>query len=283
MRRLTTVLAGGLLGVASFGVSSALAEVSFHIANNTEAVFTDADVTQMQSMRSGSVIELHVGDAIAAAVATAARDGGGLEIIVDGSTVGTVSVRASGETAVLYGMKKALAEHMWNVLGITGAPSNAVKISVVTDTATIRSGGTFTADVFIDGVADLRVYQVRVTATSASTGRLVATGLIIDQARDDYIFGPVGSQNLISAEDTVGKRLGGLLIQGSVDGSGYLGTYTFAVPKDVNDVFYVNVEVGEESFLRSDDAQVIPFQLGSPAVVTSGSGVNVDKGRTIRN
>ena len=180
-------------------------------------------------------------------------------------------------------MNKALAEHMWNALGITGAPSNAAKISVVTDTATIRSGGTFTADVFIEGVADLRVYQVRVTATSASTGRLVATSLIVDQARDDYIFGGQGSQNLISAEDNLGKRLGGLLIEGSVDGSGYLGTYTFAAPKGVDAVFYVNVEVGEESFLRTNDAWPIPFQLGSPAVVTTGSGVDVNKGRTIRN
>lgn len=280
MRKSMTLLGMGLLG-AGLVVSAANAEVVFKPASTSptqgfsvlntdegdifvagQAAFTDADVTAAQAIRNGSAIQL-----------TASGQVNGVErlaIFADGEFIGAPVVRATEGGITLTGLSRAASAHVANVIGNTGAGSNAAVISVEPNTTNVRPGSSFSVDVYIANVADLNTYQVRVNATSASVGALPVSDLYIDKDREDFVF---GAGEVLDAVDNNGLRMGALMFNSqtidTVDRL-YLGTYTFDVPAGTHGRIYVNVEVGEESFLRNPLSRPIEFRLGQAGVVNLG-------------
>ncbi|MCH8252514.1 MAG: hypothetical protein IID36_08700 [Planctomycetes bacterium] len=123
-------------------------------------------------------------------------------------------------------------------------------------------------DVFIAGVADLRAYQVAVDAFARNNERLSVGDVVVDTARRDYAF---SSRASLPATDTVGSRLGSVLIEGAVDVASprYLGTFVFdTVGVAAGDTVRVEVRVGEDSFLRNESSDAIDFAVGGPMIVT---------------
>ncbi|MFQ5462682.1 MAG: hypothetical protein ACE5E5_08660 [Phycisphaerae bacterium] len=286
MRKSTTFLAVGLLGVGAL-VSLAQAEVVFRPASASpaqgfkamnsvdgryfvsgETVFTDANLAAVRSVRGGSM-ELAVNADLGGADRVA--------VFVDGEFVGAPKARATGGSLVLSELSRNTGAHVANVLGNTGAASDAPVISVQVSSNSVAPGGTVSADVYISNVTGLNTYQVRINATSASAGILPVTNLQIDKTRSDFVF---AGGDVLDAVDSHQNRMGALLFNSdTVDSVGrlYLGSYTFQVPADATGAVYVGVEVGGETFLIRPDGKQMPYRVGAAAVVTTGARPNLGR------
>jgi hypothetical protein len=282
-------VAGALVvGFASAGIAAA-ADVSFMPATtvpmagfkmvNTPTgryyvgsgvVLGQSDLQGVTSMREGSALELTVSPSMAASLDGVLRSTERLAAFVDGTFVDAPLARVSEGRLLLSGLTKAGGEHLANVLGQVSVEEDAPTFVVVTNASNVRPGDLITADIFITNVVDLKAFQVRARATGAITGRLPVASMVISKNRSDWVF---GAGNVLDAVDNTGDRMGGLIIEGAIDATDtqkYLGTFTFETPADVSDVYYVNVEVGEETLALDSDANELAYRVNAPVVVTGG-------------
>ena len=232
----------------------------------SDAVLGEADVLAAQLIRGGSAVALTVPADVNRGL-TAGGTYDRLAVFVDGTLITAARFRALGDSLVLSGLTPATGQLIANVIGVTGVDPNAPVMSVVTRAGSVESGGTITADVFVNNGVDVQVYQALVRATGTVSGRLPASELMIDKSRSDFIF---GTAQVIDAVDYTQSRMGALQFTGGVTGGGYLGTFVFQTNAGVNETIYLNLEVGEQSFVTDSNGAVIPHRTGEPAVVTIG-------------
>jgi hypothetical protein len=233
-------------------------------------VLSNTDLNSVSSMRSGTGIELNVSQDLADELDGVLRNSERLAAFVDGTFVDAPLARVSEDKVLLNGLSKIGGEHLANLLNQVSADEDAPIYTVTTNATSVRPGDMITVDVFINNAVDLKAFQVRARATGATTGRLPVAEMIISKERPDYVFGTAFG---LDAVDNTGDRMGGLIMDGATDvmnGPKYVGTFTFQTPAGVNDMFYVNVEVGEETLVLDPDANEIPYRVGAPAVVASG-------------
>jgi hypothetical protein len=219
----------------------------------------------------GGALQLTVGADIANRVSAAMKKTERLAIFVGGTFVNAPIVRsASDGKIVLAGLSSFNTDHLVNVLGNTGAGAGSATMSVVTNQTSVNPGDMITVDVYLSGAADLKAYQVRANATSGQTGKIAVAEMVVDKERSNYVF---GTGNVIDAVDNNDKRLGAVIFEGSVNVGNplYLGSFTFQTPEDIHEAYVINVEVGEESFLRNSTAEPIEFRVGAPVVVSAGT------------
>jgi len=245
----------------------AVGDTKFFVA--PDPIFAGSNVQAASA--TGGAMELTVGADISGRVSAAMKKTERLAIFVGGTFVNAPIVRSAADgKIVLAGLSSFNSDHLINVLGNTGAGAGAATMSVVTNQTTVNPGETVTVDLYLSGAADMKAYQARVNATGAQTGKIAVSSMVIDKQRSNYVF---GTANVIDAVDNTGNRLGAVIFDGSVNVNNplYLGSFTFQTPADVHETYVVNVEVGEESFLRDSAAEPIEFRVGAPIVVTVGA------------
>ncbi len=233
----------------------------------SDAVLGEADVLAAQSIRGGSAVALTVPADVNRTLAASTGTYDRLAVFVDGTLITAARFRALGDSLVLSGLTPATGQLIANVIGVTGVDPNAPVMSVVTRGSSVEPGGTITADVFVNNGVDVQVYQALVRATGTVSGRLPASELMIDKSRSDFIF---GTAQVIDAVDYTQSRMGALQFTGGVTGGGYLGTFVFQTNAGVNETIYLNLEVGEQSFVTDSNGAVIQHRTGEPAVVAVG-------------
>jgi hypothetical protein len=140
---------------------------------------------------------------------------------------------------------------------------------LITLEATGPLDGVYLVDVFVQGVSNLRTYQVGLEASGGLHGELVREVVEIDSARPDFVF---GSLQAISAADQVGGRMTGVLMNGGVNKAtpAYLGTYAFRPSPDAAGTFEVTLETVMNTFLMDEENEKFEFRAGPPALITVG-------------
>jgi hypothetical protein len=132
-----------------------------------------------------------------------------------------------------------------------------------------QSDGAYLVDVFVQGVTNLRSYQIGLVTSGGLGGELVREDVEIEASRADFVFSELDA---ISAADKVGGRLAGVLVDGSVDKAtpAYLGTYAFRPSPDATGTFEVTVDTGSKSFLADGQNEMVEFRTGPAALISIG-------------
>jgi len=132
-----------------------------------------------------------------------------------------------------------------------GAVSDA-RVWLVPSATTVAPGGVVRLDVFADGLADVRGYQVAVEAGGGSAGTLVPGAVTISSYRDDYLF---AGWAVSAVTDSTGVRLAGAVRGGGANPAGavYLGSFEYRASGDAAGRFRVGLRPSETLFLDSSN------------------------------
>ncbi len=151
--------------------------------------------------------------------------------------------------------------------GVVPPPSGPVtQFTLVADTDLIEQSELVSVDVFIDAADDLAACQVSLVVTGGDMGSLDLEELILDDQRQDYVFGEATKYPI---HDLERERFATAKASGSVDvtESAYLGTFTFRASQDASGVFMVSVRGGEYSKLLDEDAARIATDAGEGVLI----------------
>jgi len=311
MRRTGLVLAVGIVGMGVMSLASARADsrsareakggVSFHLASTTpingydkvspggdsdvlyvgpRPVWTGKEVVSARTTdsRDGSVMELTLSAEAAERLATQRKHASGdrVAIYVDGKlmSTGTLGAGSSGSRATITGLNSTNTESVVKLLNgerPVPVPSPTPVSAIISLVPVGQSDGAYLVEVFVQGVTNLRSYQVGLVINGGLSGELVREEVEIDSARADFVFNELQA---ISAADQVGGRLGGVLIDGGVDKAtpAYLGTYAFRPSPDASGTFQVSIDTDVKSFLADGKNEMIEFGAGPAALITVGGG-----------
>jgi len=310
MRRTGLVMVVGVVGIGVTGLASARAEsrsvreakgggVSFHLASTApingydkvapegdtgtlyvgpRAVWTGKEVVSARTTdsRDGSVMELTLSAEAAERLATQRKHQSGdrVAIYVDNKimSAGTLGTGASGSRVTITGITAVNSESVVRLLN--GEPPILVPtqtpVSALLSLVPVgQSDGVYWVDVFVQGVTNLRSYQIGLVVSGGESGELVREVVEIDKARADFVFGQLEA---IAAEDQIGGRLAGVLIDGGVDMAtpAYLGTYAFRPSPGARGTFEVSFETSVKSFLADGQNEMFEYRTGPSALITIG-------------
>jgi len=241
-------------------------------------VWTGKEVVSARTTdsRDGSAMELTLTAEAAERLATLRKHQSGdrVAIYVDGKLMSTGALGAAltGGGTTITGLNSTNTESVVRLLKgerpipvPTPTPISAL-ISLV---PTGQSDGAYFVDVFVQGVTNLRTYQIAVLTHGGLSGELVREELEIDKARADFVF---GESDAISVEDQKGGKLVGVLTDGSVAKvlPAYLGTYAFRPSPDATGTFEVAIDMSEKSFLADGKNEMFDFRTGPAALITIG-------------
>ena len=241
-------------------------------------VWTGKEVVSARTTnsRDGSVMELTLTAEAAERLATQRKrqSGDRVAIYVDGKlmSAGTLGAESTGSRATITGLTSVNTESVVRLLNgerpvptPTPSPISAM-INVV---PAGQSDGVYLVDVFVQGVTNLRTYQIGVVTSGGQGGKLVREEVEIDKARADFVFGELDT---ITAPDQIGGRLAGVLVEGGVDKAtpGYLGTYAFRPSPDATGTFEVAIDMSEKTFLADAQNEMFEFRTGPAALITLG-------------
>lgn len=307
MRKVMAVLTAGLVSVSVVGQGSARGQdslrstkrspVSFRLASMTpvkgyeqmtltrdktvyvapKAALTGSEVTSVKAIqiRRGTDVELALTDEAAGRFGTLLRRHGvdHLAVFVGGRFVaaGAVAFDARESLAMISGLSSAQVQRITRLLSGEALVLGGPAMTLIPSRRMLQAGGTLTMDVFVSGVADLRVYQATLDITGGTRGSLSVEDLSIDSERPDYVF---HAQPKLDAVDRTGGRMGAVLISGGVDATSakYLGTYTLRASDDALGTFSVNVRAdGSSSILWTSQNQPIRFGPGPAATISVGT------------
>ncbi len=313
MRRTGLVLVIGLIGVGVSGVTSSQAEprsareikgggVQFHLASTTpitgyekvasadgtflyvgqRPVWNGKDVVSARTMesRDGAVIEMTLSAEATERLATLRkhRSGDRVAIYVDGSLLssGLLGAASSGGRATITGLDSTNTESVLRLLNGESpvpAPGPNPSSPMLTMETTGPVDGVYLIDVFVQGVRNLRSYQIGLLVEGGSSGELMREEVVIDNTRPDFVYGQLPT---ISAADEVGGRLMGVLINGSVERNSpaYLGTYAFRPSPDAAGVFEIKFDTETKSLMQDGQNATMQFRTGPPALIAVGEGAN---------
>lgn len=137
-------------------------------------------------------------------------------------------------------------------------------------------GREVTVDVYVEGVANLRTFQTSLEQLTGKRGTLELVSMDIDTARPDYVFAGVQA---IGAPDTIGHRLGAVMMSGGVDATArsYLGTATYRASADAEGTFKISVRSGDRAtLLWTADNEPVAFGVNA-AIITVGRKTKTDR------
>jgi len=243
------------------------------------SAWTGREVVSARTTNSpdGSVMELTLSAEAAERLASQRhqRNGDRVAIYVDGElmSAGALGAGSTGGRVTITGITAINSESVVRLLNgerpvqvpITPVPASAL-ISVV---PAGQLDGAYLVDVFVQGVTNLRSYQIGLVTSGGLGGALVRENVAIKTSRADFVFGELQA---ISAADQVGGRLSGVLYDGGVDAAApaYLGTYAFRPSPDAAGTFEVAIDTGVKSFLANEQNDMIEFRTGPAAAISIG-------------
>ncbi len=180
---------------------------------------------------------------------------GQLGILVDGQLVGVGTVAVQNGQTTITGLSATATQRVSHLLSRKPDSPTGAAFSVV---PAGQANGEYVFDVYVQNVADLRTYQIKLEATGGTAGSLTMTDVRIDEARPDYVF---AENEAIKAADHGGSRLGGTLFNGTVAVAApkYAGTWKFRPSADAAGTFKINVVSGPESFISNMQNQPLPI------------------------
>lgn len=274
-------------------------DLTFHVAS----LKPNQDYDKMRSSNSGAVYVspdiIFGGEDVISAEPIRSKDGTGLALRLTDDAYdsfnGSTRNRVDNRLAIIYDGTLIAAPKIETsrdgTLRLSGvSPSDAKRISrlwvqvdpiplgatltVVTRSTNIGPGESVTADVYLSGTEELKLYQVRVDAVGGTSGQLERVDMVIDKSRDDYVF---SAMQVVDAVDTEGGRMGAVLFNGSaqVTDAAYLGSFTFVASPDASGTFKVRISVGPDSFLNNGADTPIPYVAGADAIVSIGDDVQL--------
>jgi len=241
-------------------------------------VWTGKDVVSARTTdsRGGSVMELTLTAEAAERLTTLRKHPSGdrVAIYVDGKlmSTGAMGAGSTGGRVTITGLNATNIEGVVRLLKgerPIPVPSPTPVSAMISVVSAGESDGAYLVEVFVQGVTNLRTYQIGLVTDGGEGGELVREDVEIDNARPDFVF--IGKQS-ISAPDQVGGRLGGVLIDGGVDKStpAYLGTYAFRPSPDATGTFEVAIDTGIKSFLADGQNELVEFRTGPAALINVG-------------
>ncbi len=309
MRKTGLFLAVGIIGFGVVNLASARAEtrsvretkgggINFHLASATplkgyemvsmggdggalyvapRPMWTGKEVVSQRTTgtRDGTVMELTISAEAAERLASQRKQQSGdrVAIYVDGKPAlsGQLDSGSSGSRITITGLNSTNIEKVVQLInGERPVPAPLPAAAVISVVPAGEANGAYQVDVFVQGVSNLRTFQVTLQTSGGSSGELVREDLKIDKTRPDFVF---ADMEVISAADQVGGRLGGVLYDGGVENvaPGYLGTYTYRPSPDASGIFEVNVDTGPDSLLANAKNDMVEFRVGPPALISIGN------------
>jgi hypothetical protein len=214
--------------------------------------------------------------------------GNGMNVRLSGDAVGRL---AGGQMAVYIDSKLVAAGPVTRDCQVTLgrlAPDQAERISrlvqgqpvpvngpVLTVVPAGQRDGLYLVDVFVQGVDDLRTYQVSLLTGGGNSGRIELENVFIDKQRADYLFS--GAQ----VTEASSPRTGWLVAvlnegTGAAAAPRYLGTYAFRPTADANGTFRVNVNLGDSTILANQVNEPMTYSAGADARIMIGTRPQTD-------
>lgn len=119
-------------------------------------------------------------------------------------------------------------------------------------------------DVYTQGAADLRSYQVTVDVAGGRAGKLELAGVVINRQRADYVF---GQAQVITAESAVVAKVGAVAYDNGVRVAdwAYLGTYLFRPTADAAGEFSVSIRTDSDTLLADSGHLEMNYVAGPAA------------------
>ena len=243
-------------------------------------VWTGSDVVLARTTDSpgGPAMEFTLSAEAAERLTTRLRHQSGdrVAIYADGKVVSSGILRASSSDgrATITGLTAVNTERVLKLINgeqPMPAPSPTTIGAVVSLVPVGQSDGLYPVDVYVQGVSNLRSYQIGLQVSGGDGGELVREDLRIDEGRPDFVFRDL---DVIAAADPAGGRLAGVLIDGGVDKAtaAYLGTYAFRATPDASGTFQVSIDAGAKSFLADSQNEMTEFRSGPAVLITIGGG-----------
>ncbi len=228
---------------------------------SSKATWTSVDVAS--AVTEGGALQLTLSGQASKRMQT---EKGKIAVYVGGELLGIGSVDANGRV-VVNGLSAEQAERATTVVNaVTPVNMAGPVISVV---PAGRSGDRYMVDVFVQGVPDIRSYQVTMMAGGGDSGTLQLEDVRIDSARPEYVF---GSSQTVTANSPMTGKLAAVLYDGTAAAlkPAYLGTMTFRASPDAAGTFRVNVEVGPDSIVATGDNKEVGYSVGADARIVVG-------------
>lgn len=228
------------------------------------ASWTSLDVLSVDTLpsRDGSTLSVRLSGEATKRLSSRARQNGDTKVAIFAGTdlLSAAAVDAGGGLTV-EGISPDQADRISRL--VNNEPSTPAG-PVVTVVSAGQANGQQLVDVYVQGVDELRSYQVTLRTGGGESGRLELQSVTIDEARDDYVFG--GSQ-IIAATSPLMSRLAAVRFDGATTAvrPSYLGTYAFTATPDASGMFRVNVELGRESILAGGNNEPMDFSVGADA------------------
>ena len=241
-------------------------------------VWTGKEVVSARTTdsRDGSVMELTLSAEAAERLATQRKHQSGdrVAIYVDGKlmSTGALGAGSTGGRATITGLTSANTESVVRLLNgerPIPVPMPTTISALISVVPVGQSDGAYLVDVFVQGVTNLRTYQIGLITSGGQVGELVREEVEIQASRPDFVFSELDT---ISAADQVGGRLSGVLVDGGVDKAtpAYLGTYAFRPSPGATGTFEVAIDTGVKSFLADGQNEMVEFRTGPAALISIG-------------
>jgi hypothetical protein len=231
-------------------------------------LFTGSDVVSTQ-VRDGSGIEFTLSPEAAQRLTTL-QGTEQLGLYIDGKLTTVSKFATSGGRVTVMQLNSSYTERVVKLLsGVHPAPAPVEASARINVVPVGTENGLYIVDVYVEGVAGLRTYQVTLTVNGGTAGRLTRENVEIDTSHPDYVF---TQQDVIPAADNVGGRIMSLIKDGTIDRvePGYLGTYSFRPSSEATGTFEVAVDTSSGTFLADANNDLMAYQAGPAATFTIG-------------
>jgi hypothetical protein len=166
-------------------------------------LFTGSDVVSTQ-VRDGSGIEFTLSPEAAQRLTTL-QGTEQLGLYIDGKLTTVSKFATSGGRVTVMQLNSSYTERVVKLLsGVHPAPAPVEASARINVVPVGTENGLYIVDVYVEGVAGLRTYQVTLTVNGGTAGRLTRENVEIDTSHPDYVF---TQQDVIPAADNVGGRI----------------------------------------------------------------------------
>lgn len=146
------------------------------------------------------------------------------------------------------------------------APPGDIRLTLSPARLKATPGEEILVDVFLEGTADLRLYQIGIDIAGGASGELVLQDVSIDTARREYVF---AGHAPVSILDRGQRRAVSSLWQGAVNTGGgrrYLATFALVPSADASGVFRLTLREAPGTMLR--DANRGPISIAHTSAAT---------------
>lgn len=235
------------------------------------AVLGRSDVTSIESIeaRRGNDLQLSLTSAASDRLTNLQSRHGAdqLAVFQAGRLITSGELELDGETnsALISGITLVDATQITRLIR-SGTPSGTL-VTLVATSSTIQPGGMITVEAFLSGAKNIRAYQMNLVSAGGTSGKVTLSNLLVETERENYIF---RGRQQFEAVDQGGRRLGGVLVNGSVDAldRAYLGSFTVQASADASGTFQVGVKTRQgTSMLMDPDNELLSFSV-APTTVT---------------